>query len=308
MTPQEIRFQSQGTRCTAWHVRATTEALAGPHGRPAIVMANGFGGTVDTGLLDFAKPLAESGFDVIAFDYRGFGTSEGLPRQNISVRQQRQDYHAALALARRLSGIDADRIALWGTSYSGGHAIVVAAQDGRVAAVVSMNPATDGMATLGLMLRHAGLGKLLSCTWHGLRDALRAAMGRAPHLVPIVGGARSTALMTAPGAEAAYLSFAGPTWRNEVCARTALEVGLNRPTTYARRLPCPLLLQLGSNDRIAPPDAARRAAGKAPQAQLDEYPIDHFDFYAEPWLSKLLTTQIVFLISTIGHPQAAPMP
>lgn len=300
--PQKISFQSRATRCTAWHLRATTEALAGPHGRPAIVMANGFGGTVDTGLLDFVQPFAEAGFDVIAFDYRGFGTSDGLPRQNISVRQQRQDYHAAIALARRLSGIDADRIALWGTSYSGGHAIVVAAQDGRVGAVVSMNPATDGMATLRLMLRHAGLGKLISCAWHGLRDALRAAMGRTPHLVPIVGGPRSTALMTAPGAEAAYLSLAGPTWRNEVCARAALEVGLNRPTTYARRLPCPLLLQLGTNDRIAPPDAARRAARKARDAQIEEYPIDHFDFYAAPWVSKLLTEQITFLVATIGRP------
>lgn len=296
---RDISFQSQGIRCAAWHLQAETEALATDRGRPAIVMANGFGGTRDTGLLAFARPFAAAGFDVIVFDYRGFGASDGVLRQNISVRQQRQDYHAAIALARRLSGIDKDRIALWGTSYSGGHAITVAAQDGRVATVVSMNPATDGLATLGLMLRHAGLGKLISCTWHGLRDAARALAGQAPHLVPIVGGRHSTALMTASGAEAAYVSFAGPTWRNEVCARTALEVGLNRPTTYASRLPCPLLLQLGSKDRIAPPDAARRTAQKAGRgSKIDEYPIDHFDFYAKPWLSKLLAAQIDFLIAT----------
>src|ERR1700739_718791 len=89
-------------------------------GRPFVVRAHGFGGTRDSGLLDFAEPFADAGIDAFVFDYRGFGDSEGAPRQDVSVRRQWQDYHAAIAAARHLPGVDRDRIALWGFSYAGG--------------------------------------------------------------------------------------------------------------------------------------------------------------------------------------------
>ncbi|WP_374729523.1 alpha/beta hydrolase [Caballeronia calidae] len=136
----DLTFNSNGVRCAAWHVSARSGALAGLAGRPCVVMANGFGGTRDTGLLGFANAFADAGLDAFVFDYRGFGASEGTPRQDISVRRQRQDYDAAVAAARHLPGVDRNRIALWGTSYSAGHCIVVAAHDRRIAAVVSMTP------------------------------------------------------------------------------------------------------------------------------------------------------------------------
>ena len=77
-------------------------------------MANGFGGTKDTGLLNFAEPLSKAGFDTFIFDYRGFGESGGFPRQNVSYKNQREDYHAAIAAVRSLPNIDRNRIALWG--------------------------------------------------------------------------------------------------------------------------------------------------------------------------------------------------
>jgi dienelactone hydrolase len=137
----EITFTSGGATCAAWHLPATTDAYAGEHGRPCVVIAHGFGGTRDTGLLDYAEGFAQAGIDAFVFDYRGFGASDGTPRQLVSYRRQRQDYHAAIAAARNLSGVDPDRIVLWGTSYSGGHVIAVAATDKRVAAVISMTPA-----------------------------------------------------------------------------------------------------------------------------------------------------------------------
>ncbi|PQM45083.1 hypothetical protein C1Y40_04752 [Mycobacterium talmoniae] len=159
---KDLRFTSHGIWCAAWHLRASTDALTGPAGRPCVVMAHGFGGTRDTGLLAYAEPFADAGIDTLVFDYRGFGDSEGMPRQDVSVRRQRQDYHAAVAAARHLPGVDRDRIALWGYSYSGGHVIAVGAQDRRVAALVSMNPATDGCATLADIFRGGGPG-----TWRG---------------------------------------------------------------------------------------------------------------------------------------------
>jgi uncharacterized protein len=101
--------------------------------------------------------------------------------------------------------------------------------------------------------------------------------------------------------------MAGPTWRNEVCARTALQVGLNRPITFASRLACPILMQVGTNDRVALPDAARRTANKAGQwAQLREYPVDHFDVYQGPWQQRALDDQLDFLTRVLD-PSRSPV-
>ncbi|MFE5483949.1 alpha/beta hydrolase [Streptomyces sp. NPDC056527] len=301
----DITFASHGVSCAAWHVRAGSDALAGPSGRPCVVMAHGFGGTRDSGLLGYAESFADAGIDAFVFDYRGFGESGGRLRQDVSVRRQRQDYHAALAAARRLPGVDPDRIVLWGTSYSGGHAIVVAAQDRRVAAVVSLTPAVDGLATMRQIVRHAGVGRLLRMAGHGLRDAARALAGQPPHLVPIVGPPGSLAMMSTPGAMD-VVSMAGRTWRNEARARAALEVGFNRPVTFAARLACPVLVQVGTDDRVAPPDAARRAARQAGRwAELREYPVDHFDVYDGPWQRRAVADQLDFLSDALD-PVRAP--
>ncbi|MFB7718125.1 alpha/beta hydrolase [Nocardia sp. NPDC056100] len=289
---RNISFTSHGTRCEAWHFTG----VAAEPGRPCVVMAHGFGGTRDTGLLGYAGPFAAAGYDVLVFDYRSWGDSEGTPRQNVSCRRQREDYHAAIDAARRLPGVDPERIALWGTSYSGGHAVAVAAQDRRIAAVTAITPAMDGAATLAHVVRRAGPGTLARLAGHGAIDLTRAALGLAPHHLPIVGPPGSAAMMTSPGALEAVVPVAGPTWRNEVCARAALAVGLNRPTTFAGRLPCPILFQIGTRDSVAPPSAARRAAAKAGRlATIREYPVDHFDVYDGPWQRRAVTDQLHFL-------------
>lgn len=303
---KNFTFPSHGVGCAAWHIPAGSAALAGKAGRPCVVMAHGFGGTRDTGLLGYAEPIAAAGIDVLVFDYRGFGDSEGTPRQDVSVRRQRQDYHAAVAAARHLPGVDPDRIALWGTSYSGGHAIAVAAQDRRVAAVVALTPSVDGLATLAHLARLAGIGQLARLTGHGLLDLASTFTERAPHYVSVAGQPGSAAMITAPGAEEACISMAGPTWRNEVCARAALKAALNRPTTFASRLVCPLLLQVGTNDQVAPPNAARRAAIKAGySALLREYPVDHLDVYDGPWQQQVLTDQLEFLTRVLDPSRSA---
>lgn len=296
----EITFISGGVSCAGWHLEATSDALADPAGRPCVVMAHGFSATRDTGLLSFAEPFAAAGIDVLVFDYRGFGDSEGEPRQNVSVRRQRHDVHAAIAAARHLPGIDPSRIAVWGYSYGGGHGVVVAVQDQSVAAVVAMNPATDGCATLAEVLRTGGPGRLAKLTAHGLHDAARAITRREPYLVPVIGRSGSRAMITAAGAES-FADSAGPAWRNEVCARAALMVAMNRPNRLAGRLASPVLVQTGIYDTVAPPGAARRTAKKAGYlAQLREYPIDHFQAFQSPWHEQVLADQLSFLTQALA--------
>ncbi len=260
----EISFTSGRDRCAAWRFSAIGGAFAAGGRRPCVVMAPGFAGTRDTdGLLAYAQGLAAAGLDVVLFDYRGFGGSSGSPRQLVSAARQRQDYHAAIRAARHLPGVDPDRIVLWGISYSGGHVVRVAVEDGHVAAVVSLTPAMDGVAVLAQLARNAGPGQLLRAAGHGLRDAQRAATGRRPHLVPMVGEPGSKAIIATHGAEQAYTAIAGTNWRNEVCARTALEVAFNRPARFSQRVYCPMLVQAATLDSITPPRAARRAAANA---------------------------------------------
>lgn len=303
---QDVTFESSGTTCHAWHLPALGDAFSGPSGRPCIVMAHGFGGTRDTGLLGYAEGFASAGLDVVLFDYRGFGASEGSPRQHVSYRRQRADYRAAVAAARQLPGVDPHRIILWGTSYSGGHVLPVAATDGHIAAVISMTPAMDGLAALIALTKHAGLMRIVRLLRHGLRDLGRALTARQPHLLPLAAEPGSVGFLTAPGALSGYEAVAGPTWRNEVCARAVLQVGFNRPIRFASRVHCPLLVQIGEHDAVAPPGAAYRTAAKAgPRAEVITYPVDHFDVYAGPWQRRALADQLDFLNNRLElRPQA----
>ena len=292
----EISFYSGDDRCAAWHFAATGEAFAGENGRPCVVMAPGFASTRDTGgLVAYAEGFAAAGLHAVLFDYRGFAASGGSPRQLVSASRQRQDYHAAIAAARRLPGVDPERIVLWGISFSGGHVLRVAAEDGRVAAVMSVTPAVDGVAVLAQLAHNAGVLQLFRVATHGLRDALRGLTGRSPHLVPVLGEPGSRAIIAKHGAEQAYAPIAGPSWRNELCARTALGVAFNRPIKFAARVSCPLLVQAGTADSITPPARARRAAAMARRGELREYPIDHLDAETGPAQQHALVDQLDFL-------------
>src|SRR5919108_621783 len=77
---------------------------------------------------------------------RGWLFMPDAERPPLDIERQLADWAAALAYARSLDGIDSERIALWGTSFGGGHVIEAAARDGAVAAVVSQCPFTDGLA------------------------------------------------------------------------------------------------------------------------------------------------------------------
>lgn len=292
MTRSEMTFLSGGDQCVAWHYPAQSSVLELPSGRPCVVMAHGFSGTRDAGLEGYAEGFARAGLDVVLFDYRGFGGSGGEPRQHVDYRAQREDYHAAVAAARRVDGVDPHRIVLWGTSYSGGHVLNVAAADQGITAVVSMTPAVDGLPILGMIARSEGVGKLLSLTAAGIQDRL----GTRPRMLPAIGPAHSKAVIAKDGALERFQALVGPEWRNEVRARCTLDVAFNRPIRSAARVTVPTLIQVGELDSVVSSAAAERAARllRGPATVL-RYPVDHFDVYADPWLSTCLDDQVSFL-------------
>ncbi|MFE4002503.1 alpha/beta hydrolase [Nocardioides sp. YIM B13467] len=98
MEGREITFNSVGSTCAGIHLRGEHSAS---EPRPCVVMAHGFSGTVGGGILGFGEGPAAAGFDVLLFDYRGFGRSAGTPRQLVSYRRQRADYRSAIHAAFR---------------------------------------------------------------------------------------------------------------------------------------------------------------------------------------------------------------
>nr|WP_174344006.1 alpha/beta hydrolase [Gordonia soli] len=299
---QDLSFISADTRCEAWFFPGPEHSdFDGHAGRPAVVMAHGFAGTKDSGLESFAARLADAGLAVLAFDYRGFGTSDGSPRQKISMSGQVADYHAAIDAARDLPGVDPQRIVLWGLSQSGGHVLIAAADRSDVAAVVSMVPLVSGLSAGRHNYAIAGPAAMLRSTAVGIGSALGVRIGRPPSMIPVVGRPGEHAALTASGYYESYTALAGPSWVNEVDASVGLELGSYRADKAAARVTVPVLMQIADFDRGAPPHAAAKA-GFAARAEVRHYPCDHFDlFEGADFFEPAVAHQIRFLRRHLGR-------
>jgi len=300
---EDAGFHSQNALCRAWLYRP--DASAGSC-LPGIVMAHGLGGTREAGLAPYAEIFAAAGFVVLVFDYRHFGASEGRPRQLASIRRQLQDWENAIAYARGLPGVDPERIALWGSSFSGGHVIVAAARDRSVAALSAQGAMMDGWAALVNYWRYAGTTRLIRLAGLGLVDALRALAGRSPVTVPVIAKPGGLAAMSSPDAYAGYMALAPPGWRNELCARFALTLGAYRPIIHAPRVACPALVQVCRHDSVAPAAAAVAAARRmGRRAEMKLYDCGHFDIYAAPVFHEAVRDQLAFFDRALRHRRPA---
>jgi dienelactone hydrolase len=297
----DVTFHSAGTRCEAWLYRP---AQADGTPAPCVVMAHGFSAVRDQRLDAYAERFAQAGLAALVFDYRHFGDSQGEPRQLVDIRRQLADWRVAISYARALDGVDPARIAIWGSSFSGGHVMTLAAHDPALAAAVSQVPFADGLATL----RAQGLSGALRLTREGLRDQLAALLGRPPHMIAAVGLPGSNSAMSTPDAQPGMLALTPPdsTWRNEVAARIMLHAGSYRPARRARRIACPILFCVADNDVLTPPDPTLAAARRAPRAEVKHYPIAHFDIYVGEPFERAVADQTDFLTRHLleGHPTA----
>lgn len=285
---EDFAFESSGQRCAAWIYRPAQQAgLA-----PCVVMAHGFSATRDQALDAYARQFCAAGLLVLVFDYRHFGDSEGQPRQLLSIARQHQDWQAAIAAARALPEVDAERIGLWGSSFSGGHVQHLAARDSAIAAVVAQVPFCDGLRNLPAL----GLVHALKLSAAGMRDVLQSAVGAGPYTVPAVGAPGSLAVMDTPDAEPGFaaMTAADSPWRNAVCARIALHVGMYRPGRDAARICCPILYAIAEQDQVTPAALAHAAAASAPNAHVHSYACGHFDPYVAPLWERVVQDQVEF--------------
>jgi len=289
---KDVSFTVKGDAISAW---LYLPDMAGAK-VPCIVMANGSGGTKDMLLEGYARRFQAAGMAVLSFDYRCFGGSGGEPRQLIWIPRQLEDYAAAVDYARDLEEIDSQRIALWGTSLSGGHVITTAARDHRIACAVAQCPGVDGRASAKHAFETMGVKHLLRLIVHGQRDICRGLLGLSPHRIPIVGKPGSISMLTTPGELEFFEQFVPETFVNETCARILIRGDKYRPIKYAADVRCPVLMQVCEKDEIIPVSSARETE-KLLDAYADAhyYPIGHFDIYKGEHFERAVEEQLGFL-------------
>jgi len=251
---------------------------------PLIVMAHGLSGTRRDRLGPFAERFAAAGVSALVFDHRGFGDSAGEPDLFHPARQL-EDWRAAIAFARSLPDIDAQRVATFGSSMGGGNALAAAAEDRRVAAAISQVPFLD-------MWRQAHRSS------PGVTARMLLAAARNRHL-PVVGQPHEAAFINAPDSEAGWRHIVAigedSRWRDRASARWILGRPY-RPIRHAATLHCPWLVCVGEADEVAKPGPAMAAARRAPLGELRVYPnVDHFDIYDGPEHETIVADQIEFL-------------
>jgi pimeloyl-ACP methyl ester carboxylesterase len=291
MRETDVELESGGDLCRAW--------LFLPEGPrspvPCIVMGHGFGLTRRCGLRDFALPLAEAGYAVLVFDYRGFGDSEGEPRQLVSFHRQIEDWCAAIAFARSQPGIDPERIATWGFSLGAGHALRVAARDPRVKATVAIAPMFDGLSSTLAAMRHWSLGVLLRIVARSLLDSVGALLGRSPVTLRFAAPPGELGLLTSPDAEPGYRAMVPPDFDHETPARIALSFWTYRPGRALRRFARPLLVFPSINDKINPPGPTLRRTRRCKSATIVTLQCEHMEIRAEPYRGRIVSSTREFL-------------
>lgn len=290
----DVTFASQGKRCAAWLYLPSGSAPF-----PCVILAHGLGATRELRLDAYATRFAEAGLAALVFDYRYIGASEGEPRDLVDISNQLADWASAIAYVRANSNLDAQRIALWGTSLSGGHVIVVAARIRGLAAVVSQNPFTDGFTNLASPKPFETL-KLLGVA---IRDQLQGWLRQAPSFVKVMGKPGEQAIFTSPSVKTDYQRLVpeGVQWQNRISARALLRLPLYRPITYATYVQCPLLLCVGDRDTADSPQAAFKTAQAAPYGEVRRYDCDHYDFYAGKIFEQAVADQCNFLVHHLSQ-------
>jgi uncharacterized protein len=276
MHRQDVEFEAEGgATLRGW---LFVPDGVGPH--PAITMAHGFAGVKDHGLERFARAFADAGFVVLVHDHRGFGASDGSPRYDIDPWVQISDWRRAISFLESQPFVDPDRIGLWGSSYAGGHAIVLGATDRRLRAVVAQVPTISGyqqglrrVAPDQVPVLEAAFADDERRQFHGAPPATQAVVCADPS-VP--------AAYRSPDAIAFYNQPAPPgVWDNVVTLRSTRAARMYEPGTFIARVsPTPLLMVVGLHDTITVTDLALAAYEQALQPKkLVTIDGGHFDPY-----------------------------
>lgn len=298
----EVWFPSGGLQCHAW---LYTPKDPPNNGAPVVVMGHGFGAQKDFGLEPYARDFANNGIAAFAFDYRHWGGSQGKPRHLIEVPKQQEDWFAALdfVLAGGINKavqeyvVDPSKLAIWGSSFAGGHVIAVAstyhAKD-KISAAISQVPYSDGVHSLPAILMQKGPVWALKLTANALKDMARNLVGMPRHYMPILDEtiAEKKRKSFAKSGQTPILGTSECNnywdlipeqalggWQNKVPATIGLTFPMYRPVVYASGVKAPTLGIYADGDSLCPVKGVKAMFAKIPTAEMRHLLGGHFDAY-----------------------------
>jgi pimeloyl-ACP methyl ester carboxylesterase len=307
-TIAEVEFRCGGARCAGWlHLPAGL----GPH--PVVVMLHSTAGVRQLRCYaERGRAFAEHGIAALQFDCRGFGASEGEPRQLYDVRMLAEDLEAAIEHARGRRDLDRERLALWGGSASCAQVLDAARRKGGVGAVVCLTPFVPGRETQ----RSAGT-PILRLAAAAAADRVRMLFGREPRGVAVAAEPGETAILVREDAAAGERSMLpagakldhsgdraelddGVVWENRVVLRPRLRTP--NPPRIAPDVSSPVLVVAGSRDVLCPPGPAAELARRLPAAELAAFECGHFDLYA----GRSIAAEAEFLCRHLSRDRRLP--
>lgn len=251
---------------------------------PAIVLSHGFGAVKEMALDQYADVFCAAGFACLVYDHRNTGSSGGTPRGEIDPWQQVSDMRDAITYVGSRPEVDSDRIGLWGTSYAGGHCLVVAATDRRVKCVVAVVPTISGRQNTTRALTADGYATFVR---EVNEERLARQRGEEPRMIPIsVEGSESY--------EWSKVAGVGTTYVNSCTLLSRANRAAYEPGGYIAAVsPTPLLLALMTHDATCLTDVQLEAYSSAHEPKrLEMFPGGHYAPY---------TTQLEAVASASRH-------
>jgi dipeptidyl aminopeptidase/acylaminoacyl peptidase len=225
--------------------------------RAGIVLCHGYTGVRSIYLPDNARVLAEAGYVVLTFDYKGWGDSEG-PKTRLAPYSRVADVQAALTFLSVQPEVDAARLGIYGTSYGGATVVWVAAVDPRVKCVVAVVGIGHGARWMRSVRRPDEYHDLLT---RAAEDRVKRALTGMSDLAD-----RNDILL--PDRQSAELGAAARRDNPAAVTQIPLEfvddtLGFNPEWVVDRIAPRPALFVTTDDDRLVPPQETEAMYARA---------------------------------------------
>jgi len=298
MPREDIAFQtSDNVTLRGWFY---TPEASSTTPLPCLVITHGFSAVKEMNLDVLAARFTSSlPISCLVYDHRGFGASDNhpsAPRQEIIPSLQCSDISDAITYAQGREDVNKEKIGIWGTALSGGHALYVGAVDRRVKVVLSQVPVVSGWENAQRLARPGNVAELNHLFQE---DRLARAAGKPAGTIPAVD--LNPLAISALSLPEAYEWLAGYSlYKNEVTVKTIEEFRAYNPSANIHRIsPTPLLMTVVENDDLMPTDLALAAYARALEPkELQLLPGSHFSVFG-PNFEKTVERQVDFLKRTL---------
>jgi fermentation-respiration switch protein FrsA (DUF1100 family) len=234
--------------------------------------------------------LAEAGYVVMSFDYKGWGDSEG-PKSRLAPYSRVADVQAALTFLGAQPEVDAARLGIYGTSYGGATVVFVAAVDLRVRCVVSVVGVGNGARWMRSVRRPDEYHDLLT----------RGAADRDKRVLTGVSDLADRNEVLLPDRQSAELGAAARRDNPAAVTQLPLEfvddtLGFNPDWIVDRIAPRPVLFITTDDDRLVPPQESEAMFARAgePKKLVVLKGFGHYEVYGGEAFRKVMDETVAW--------------